>query len=165
MLAEIQALVTPSAAERPRRTTSGVDAARTAMVLAVLEARARVRLLSSDVFVSTVGGARVQEPAGDLATALAIASAAQGLVVPPEVIAIGEIGLAGELRRVPELERRLMEAQRIGFGFAIVPAGRGGGSQRLEGMEVLAAPDLRTALRVLDLRTARGGRPPHSRTT
>jgi DNA repair protein RadA/Sms len=165
MLAEIQALVTPSAAERPRRTTSGVDAARTAMVLAVLEARARVRLMSSDVFVSTVGGARVQEPAGDLATALAIASAAQGLVVPPEVIAIGEIGLAGELRRVPELERRLMEAQRIGFGFAIVPAGRGGGSQRLDGMEVLAAPDLRTALRVLDLRTARGGRPPRSRTT
>src|SRR5688500_477439 len=92
MLAEIQALVTPSAAERPRRTTSGVDPSRTAMVLAVLEARARVRLAGRDVFVSTVGGARVHETAGDLAPALAIASAAQGLVVPPEVIAIGEIG-------------------------------------------------------------------------
>ncbi len=127
MLAEIQALVTASPAERPRRTTSGVDPSRAAMVLAVLEARARVPLSSRDVFVSTVGGARVHEPAGDLATALAIASAAQGLVVPPEVIAIGEIGLAGELRRVPEVERRLGEARRIGFTYAIVPAESGGG--------------------------------------
>ncbi len=159
LLAEIQALVTPSPAERPRRTTSGVDPARTAMVLAVLEARARVPLMSRDVFVSTVGGARVQEPAGDLATALAIASAAQGLVVPSEVIAIGEIGLAGELRRVPELKRRLNEAQRIGFRFAIVPADKGqGGSEKLDGMEVFAAPDVRSALRVLDLTSARGRR-------
>src|SRR3954454_21409854 len=160
MLAEIQALVTVSPAERPRRTTSGIDPARAAMVLAVLEARARVPLASRDVFVSTVGGARVQEPAGDLATALAIASAAQGLVVPPEVIAIGEIGLAGELRRVPEVERRLSEARRIGFTYAIVPADSGGrGSRQVDGMEVMAAPDLRTALRVLDL-TRRYGRTP-----
>ena len=160
MLAEIQALVTPSAAERPRRTTSGVDPSRTAMVLAVLEARARVRLMNRDVFVSTVGGARITEPAGDLAAALAVASAAQGLVVPPEVIAIGEIGLAGELRRVPEVKRRLEEARRIGFGFAIVPAEPGGtGSRKLDGLEVLAAPDLPTALRVLDLKTVRRSRP------
>jgi DNA repair protein RadA/Sms len=160
MLAEIQALVTASPAERPRRTTSGVDPSRAAMVLAVLEARARVPLSSRDVFVSTVGGARVHEPAGDLATALAIASAAQGLVVPPEVIAIGEIGLAGELRRVPEVERRLSEARRIGFTYAIVPADSGGrGSRQVDGMEVMAAPDLRTALRVLDL-TRRYGRTP-----
>ena len=159
MLAEIQALVTMSAAERPRRTTSGVDPSRAAMVLAVLEARARVPLAGRDVFVSTVGGARVHEPAGDLATALAIASAAQGLVVPPEVIAIGEIGLAGELRRVPEVGRRLSEAQRIGFTYAIVPAESGGAPPRHpDGMEVFAAPDLRTALRVVDLRAGRGAR-------
>jgi DNA repair protein RadA/Sms len=81
------------------------------------------------------------------------------MVVPPEVVAVGEIGLAGELRRVPELPRRLAEAQRLGFGFAVVPADRGGGgSQRLggpDGLEVFAAPDLRTALRVLDLATTR----------
>ncbi|WP_148573982.1 DNA repair protein RadA [Nocardioides caldifontis] len=152
MLAEIQALVTASALERPRRTTSGLDPSRTAMIMAVLEARARVKMHTSDVFVSTVGGARVQEPAGDLATALAIASAAQGMVVPSEVVAVGEVGLAGELRRVPELKRRLAEARRIGFTFAIVPAeSGGGGSTRVDGMEVFAAPDLRTALRVLDL--------------
>jgi DNA repair protein RadA/Sms len=163
MLAEIQALVTPTSAERPRRTTSGIDPARAAMVLAVLEARTRVRLLGKDVFVSTVGGARVHEPAGDLATALAIASAAQGLVVPAEVVAIGEIGLAGELRRVPELDRRIAEARRIGFGFAIVPAahshGSGGGSWQQDDMEVFAAPDLVSALRVLDLTLARRRRP------
>lgn len=159
MLAEVQALVTPAAAERPRRTTSGIDPSRAAMVLAVLEARARVRLTTSDVFISTVGGARVHEPAGDLAIALAVASAAQGLVVPSEVIAIGEIGLAGELRRVPDLPRRIAEARRIGFGFAIVPAEKGGlGPQPEEGMEVFAAPDLRSALRVLDLTLARRAR-------
>jgi DNA repair protein RadA/Sms len=160
LLAEIQSLVTPSPAERPRRTTSGVDPSRAAMVMAVLEARARLPLAAHDVFVSTVGGARVQEPAGDLAIALAIGSAGQGLVVPPEVIAIGEIGLAGELRRVPELERRLSEARRIGFTYAIVPADSGGGgSRQVDGMEVMAAPDLRTALRVLDI-TRRYGRTP-----
>ncbi len=148
------------------------------MVLAVLEARARVRLSTCDVFVSTVGGARVSEPAGDLATALAVASAAQGLVVPPEVIAIGEVGLAGELRRVPELDRRLAEARRIGFTYAVVPADGGsygarpgplaavpdpppptGGAGDLSGLEVLAAPNLTTALRALDLARARDRRP------
>jgi DNA repair protein RadA/Sms len=174
MLTEVQALVTPSAGERPRRTTSGVDSSRAAMVLAVLEARARLRLSACDVFVSTVGGARVTEPAGDLATALAVASAARGLVVPPEVIAIGEVGLAGELRRVPELDRRLAEARRIGVGYAVVPADKEGSGNRRGalstvveppastgsasgsdlGIEVLAAPDLLTALRALDLTRA-----------
>ena len=121
-----------------------------------------MRLTSHDVFVSTVGGARVHEPAGDLAIALAIASAAQGIVVPPEVIAIGEIGLAGELRRVPEVERRMGEAHRIGFSYAIVPVGPGDAGPRrvdgVDGMEVFAAPDLRTALRIVDLRTSRARR-------
>ncbi len=153
LLAEVQALVTPTTAERPRRTTSGVDSSRTAMVLAVLEARARLRLSTSDVFVSTVGGARISEPAGDLATAVAVASAAQGLAVPPEVIAIGEVGLAGELRRVPELDRRLAEARRLGFRFAVVPADKE--SHGVDDMDVLAAPDLTTALRALDLARAR----------
>jgi DNA repair protein RadA/Sms len=143
-------------------------------VLAVLEARVRLRLSSCDVFVSTVGGARVTEPAGDLATALAVASAAQGLVVPPEVIAIGEVGLAGELRRVPELHRRLAEARRIGFTYAVVPADKESYRTRrgalvalpdppappsgsdLSGMEVLAAPDVTTALHALDLARSRG---------
>ena len=159
MLAEVQALVTTSAAERPRRTTAGVDPSRTALVLAVLEARAGLRLTASDVFVSTVGGARITEPTGDLAMALSIASAARGLVVPPDLVAIGEIGLAGELRRVPELGRRLTEAARIGFRSAVVPAERSGTVTSVpDGIDVVAAPDLRAALRVLDLSAPRAQR-------
>jgi len=155
MLAEIQALVARTAAERPRRTTSGVDASRTAMVLAVLEARAGVALPHSDVFVSTVGGAQVRDPAGDLALALAIASAAKNMVVANEVVALGEIGLAGELRRVPDLALRLAEARRIGFEYALVPAEPDAIPPLEDGLRILPAPDLATALHVLDMTFAR----------
>ncbi len=159
MLAEIQALVARSASERPRRTTSGVDSSRTAMILAVLEARAGVALPHSDVFVSTVGGAQVKEPAGDLAIALSIASAARGAAVPQEVVALGEIGLAGELRRVPELPRRLAEARRIGFSHAVVPAEPNAMPPMVDGIAVLPVPDLAGALRVLDLHHMHRARP------
>jgi DNA repair protein RadA/Sms len=154
ILAEVQALVTPSASERPRRTTSGVDGARMAMTVAVLQQRARIRLHSHDVFMSTVGGARITEPAGDLAAAIAIASAWKNREVPTDVVAIGELGLAGELRRVRDLPQRLAEAARLGFRSAVVPneAGNAGGSVReVEGMKVVGVPDIDSALRVLDL--------------
>ena len=154
ILAEIQALVTSSAQERPRRTVSGVDGARAAMTIAVLEQRARIRLHTYDVFLSTVGGARITEPAGDLAAAVAIASAWKNREVPTDVVAIGEIGLAGELRRVRDLPQRLAEAARLGFKSAIVPnePGKAGGSTWVvEGMRVVGTPDIDSALRVLDL--------------
>jgi DNA repair protein RadA/Sms len=153
-LAEMQALVTASASERPRRTTSGVDGARMAMTVAVLQQRARIRLQNHDVFMSTVGGARVTEPAGDLAAAIAIASAWKNREVPTDVVAIGELGLAGELRRVRDLPQRLAEAARLGFRSAVVPndAGNAGGSVReVEGLQVVGVPDIDSALRVLDL--------------
>ena len=154
ILAEVQALVTPSASERPRRTTSGVDAARMAMTVAVLQQRAGIRLHSHDVFMSTVGGARISEPAGDLAAAIAIASAWKNREVPTDVVAIGELGLAGELRRVRDLPQRLAEAARLGFRSAIVPdepGSTGGSVRQVEGMQVVAVPDIDAALRVLDL--------------
>ena len=154
ILAEVQALVTASAAERPRRTTAGVDSARIAMTIAVLQQRMRLHLHTQDVFVSTVGGARVVEPAGDLAAAIAIASAWKNREIPTDMVAIGELGLAGELRRVRDLPLRLAEAARLGFKSAIVPnePGRAGGSIRtVEGMQVVGAPDIDSALRVLDL--------------
>jgi len=153
MLAEVQALVTPSASERPRRTTAGVDGARMAMTLAVLQQHARIRLHNHDVFMSTVGGARITEPAGDLAAAVAIASAWKDREVPTDVVAIGELGLAGELRRVRDLPQRLAEAARLGFRSAIVPhePGNAGGAVRQEGMQVVAVPDVDSVLRVLDL--------------
>jgi DNA repair protein RadA/Sms len=153
MLAEIQALVSSGTSERPRRTTSGVDNARTSMIVAVLQQRGGAKVDGRDVFVSTVGGARVTEPAGDLAIALSMASAWKQVAVPTDVVAIGEIGLAGELRRVRDLPRRLAEAARLGFSFAIVPAEHPSGprSRTIEGMQVFEATDLLNALRVLDL--------------
>ncbi|MDQ3616158.1 MAG: DNA repair protein RadA [Actinomycetota bacterium] len=154
ILAEVQALVTTSALERPRRTTSGVDGSRIAMIVAVLQQRAGIRLHTHDIFVSTVGGARIAEPAGDLASAIAVASAWKNREVPTDVVAIGELGLAGELRRVRDLPQRLAEAARLGFKSAVVPneAGRAGGSvSKVDGMQVVGAPDIDSALRVLDL--------------
>ena len=160
MLAEVQALVTPTAAERPRRTTSGLDSSRVAMVVAVLQQHCGIRLHAHDVFVSTVGGARLSEPASDLAVAVALASANSGNPAPAGVVAMGEIGLAGELRRVRELPLRLAEAGRLGFRSAVVPGApdasgpRRGATREIDGMQVIDAPDIASALRVLRLNEA-----------
>lgn len=154
ILAEVQALVTPSAAERPRRATSGLDGSRIAMLVAVLQQRARIRLEVYDVFASTVGGVRIHEPAADLAGAIAIASAWKQRDIPTDLVAIGEVGLAGELRRVRDTPQRLAEAARLGFRAAIVPADshRDAGVVRMvDGLKVVGVPDIISALRVLDL--------------
>jgi DNA repair protein RadA/Sms len=122
---EIQALVAPSVLPSPRRTTSGVDSARLAMVLAVLQRRCAVGLANQDVYVSTVGGVRVGEPALDLAVAMACASGRWDVPIPPRTAVIGEVGLSGEVRSVPGIERRLAEAARLGLSRAIVPVGTG----------------------------------------
>jgi DNA repair protein RadA/Sms len=122
LLAEIQALVAKSSTTQPRRIVNGVESGRIAMVLAVLEQRCGLRLNDRDVYVSTVGGAKVSEPAADLAAALAIASAACNRPVPQRIAALGEVGLAGELRRVPGTDRRLNEAARLGSAEAVIPA-------------------------------------------
>ena len=154
ILAEVQALVTPATAERPRRTTSGLDSSRVAMLVAVLQQRARIRLHSHDVFASTVGGVRIAEPAADLASAIAVASAWKQRDIPTDLVAIGELGLAGELRRVRDIPQRLAEAARLGFRGAIVPAEshrEAGAVRMVDGMKVIGVPDIDAALRVLDL--------------
>jgi DNA repair protein RadA/Sms len=145
LVAEVQALVAESALATPRRATSGLDASRTAMVLAVLERRAGVPLGRQDVYVATVGGVRVTDPATDLALALSVAGAAGDLALRPGLVAVGEVGLAGELRPVSGIDRRLAEAARLGFTHALVP--RGADAVAPDGMAVLEADDLRTALR------------------
>ena len=126
LLAEVQALVGHSALEVPRRATSGLDGSRVGMVLAVLQRRAGLKLGHQDVYAATVGGVRLGEPAVDLAVAVSLASSAANLSVPRGVVAIGEVGLAGEVRRVAALPRRLAEAERMGFRRAIVPAASAG---------------------------------------
>ncbi|WP_432558647.1 DNA repair protein RadA [Granulicoccus sp. GXG6511] len=154
LLAEIQALVVASPAQQnPRRISQGFENARSTMLTAVLQRRARVRLSERDIYVSTVGGARIFDPAADLACALAIASAAtdQPVMGPAgrsRLVAIGEVGLAGELRRVPGLERRIAEAARLGFDTAIVPAERGTEPRRrsVRGLRVVECTTLPHAL-------------------
>ncbi len=126
LLAEVQTLVAPSSLEIPRRVTSGLESARVGMVSAVLARRADINLAKHDVYVATVGGVRLSEPSVDLAIALALASSAANLSIPPSVVAIGEVGLAGEVRRVGGIARRVAEAERMGFRLALVPAGAGG---------------------------------------
>ncbi|MGA4668874.1 DNA repair protein RadA [Propionibacteriaceae bacterium Y1923] len=156
LLAEVQALVAPSPYQTsPRRTTHGLESARVALALAVLERKARIPLSQKDVYVSTVGGARVSDPSIDLAVAIAVASAAVDRNFPQRVVAMGEVGLAGDLRRVPGLERRVAEAARLGFELAIVPANSRDKSQklpRMHGLRVVEVSSLAEALGVLDLR-------------
>jgi DNA repair protein RadA/Sms len=154
LLTEVQALVTPTASERPRRTTSGVDSARVAMILAILQQHAGVRLHGHDVFVSSVGGARLTEPSNDLAIALAIVSAWRGRPLGRQVVAVGELGLSGELRRVRDLDVRLAEAGRMGFRAAAVPAEKPehvGRSRVTDGLRVVDVDAIARALAMLGM--------------
>jgi DNA repair protein RadA/Sms len=146
LVSEVQALVAPSSSPQSRRATSGLDASRVSMVLAVLERRAGIRMAGADTYVSTVGGARLVEPACDLAIALALASAVQDQPLAPGTVALGEVGLAGEVRRVEGIARRLAEAARLGFRRAVVPAGTEDPVPAPEGMVVHEVSDVHGAL-------------------
>ena len=121
VLAEVQALTARSVQAYPRRSGHGIDASRLAMLVAVIEQRAGVSLCRSDIYVSSMGGLKLSEPGTDLGICLAIASATLDLPIPPDVLLCAEVGLAGELRQVPNTERRLLEAARLGFRRVIVP--------------------------------------------
>jgi DNA repair protein RadA/Sms len=150
LLVEVQALVAPSGGfGAPRRTVSGPDASRLALLVAVLGRRAGIELAGQDIYVSLAGGLSVSEPALDLPLAVALASSFQDAPVVGSTVLVGEIGLLGELRPVPGLERRLREAGRLGFARAIVPAPRDGAASHASmptGLEVVPAVTLHAAL-------------------
>jgi len=148
LLAEVQALLDQSSTAQPRRATSGLDGSRVAMLLAVLQRRAGVGLASMDAYVSTVGGVRLSEPAADLATALALASAAQDKPLPQRLVCFGEVGLAGEVRPVPGIEQRIREVARLGFTHAVVPASPQGLSSIPDGFRVREVTSLVEALQI-----------------
>jgi DNA repair protein RadA/Sms len=143
LLAEVQALVAGSSGGgSPRRAVSGLDSQRVAMVNAVVERRGGVKLAEADVFAASVGGVRIAEPAADLALALAIASASKDRALPEGMVALGEVGLSGEIRRVGGTGRRLAEAVRQGYKVALVPPDAGAAPP---GMRLIEVPDLGTA--------------------
>jgi DNA repair protein RadA/Sms len=121
LLVELQALVAPSPLPQPRRSAQGLDGGRLALLLAVLERRVGVSLAGRDVYASAVGGVRVTEPGADLPLALALVSAFTGVPMPEFAVAVGEVGLAGEVRQAAHASRRLAEAARLGFACALVP--------------------------------------------
>ena len=143
LLCEVQALVSKSSLPQPRRAVSGLDAARVGMVLAVLEKRGGVRFGEQDVYAATVGGMRVTEPAIDLSVVLAISSSVRDEALSPRLVALGEVGLAGEIRRVTGVGRRLAEAARLGFTHAIVPPDPG---KLPDGIRVLEVSNVAEAL-------------------
>ena len=143
VLLEVQALVSKSNLPQPRRVPIGVDGRRLALVLAVLAERADMPTVQQDVFVAGAGGLSVREPAADLALALAVASARSKIALPDRLAAFGEIGLGGELRRVPGSARRIAEAARLGFKTMIVPRGTAGSPR---GLKLIECADLRAAI-------------------
>lgn len=145
LLLEVQALTASSVIGAARRKVSGVSADRVGMIIAVLEKRAEMRLAADDVFVNIAGGVKVAEPSIDLAIALAIASAHMNKPLPAATLALGELGLGGEIRPIPQLDNRLKEASRLGVSHAIIPH-TGGRIPKLNGMALLEARRLSQAL-------------------
>jgi DNA repair protein RadA/Sms len=147
VLVEVQALVgATNFMGTPRRLVTGADYNRVAIILAVLEKRAGLALGSQDVYVNVVGGVRLQEPGADLGLALAVASSLRNVPVGPDVVVAGEVGLAGEVRRVARLEYRLAEAAKLGFTRAVVPASNREGLRVPAGLTVRPVTGVEEAL-------------------
>jgi DNA repair protein RadA/Sms len=149
VLVEIQALVASALYGTPRRTCIGVEDARVSLLLAVLDRRSDVDLLSRDVYVNAAGGVRVAEPAADLATTLAIASSRLDIPLPPDVAACGEVGLGGEVRRVARMDLRAREAARLGFRRLLVPAGGDPAAPSVGGCKYVPLANVADAVRWL----------------
>jgi DNA repair protein RadA/Sms len=148
LLVEIQGLTSRSSFSNPRRTANGVDLSRLLLTVAVLSRRAGVQVLDEDIFVNVVGGLRIGEPAADVAMAVALASSHRDKVTPTDMLFIGEIGLSGELRAVPQIEARLAEAAKLGFRRAIIPQQSRIQEAEASGLELMRVRSLKEGLRL-----------------
>ena len=142
ILVEVQALVNKTSYGYPKRTASGFDLNRVNLLVAMLERRTKLNLADQDIFINVVGGLRITEPAADLAICLAIGSAARGLQLKQNAVVFGEVGLSGEVRHVPYIDKRIEEAKKLGFDAVIGPVQRGGKKPAL----LLGVSDVRGAL-------------------
>jgi DNA repair protein RadA/Sms len=142
LLVEVQALVNKTSYGYPKRAASGIDLNRVNLLVAMLERRTKLSLADQDIYVNIVGGMRISEPAADLAVCMAIGSAAKGLQLKSNAVVFGEVGLSGEVRHVPYIDKRLAEAKKLGFDGAIGPVQKQGKKNTfLQGVS-----DIRTAL-------------------
>jgi len=156
LLVEIQSLVAPTGYPSPRRTSTGIDLNRVALVLAVLEKHAGISFFGLDTFVNVVGGVRLFEPAADLALALSLASSLKGTSLNGDTAAAGEVGLTGEIRPVSRIRQRLNEARKLGFGRFILPQANldelKAGPREFEGLRLIGAASIREAIGVAFLK-------------
>jgi DNA repair protein RadA/Sms len=136
LLVEVQALVTPTSYQIPQRTATGVDARRLSIILAVLEKRMGLRFGSQDVFANAAGGLRLTEPGADLAVAAALVSSQREKIIDAKTVVVGEVGLAGEIRGVSQIDKRLSEVQRLGFKNVILPQNSLKGLNRDHGLQL-----------------------------
>ncbi len=146
LLVEIQALVGATPYPTPRRVTNGVDFSRVLQILAVLEKRVGLNLSKQDVYVNVIGGVEISEPAADLGIALAVATCARDVIVDSHTVIIGEIGLSGEIRAINNVEKRIKEAQKLGFKKAIIPNANGNFEEKIEGIEIVRVKRLIDAI-------------------
>ena len=142
LLVEVQALVNKTSYGYPKRTASGIDLSRLNLLVAVLEKRTKLQLAEQDIYINIVGGIRISEPAADLAVCMAIGSAARGLQLKGQTVVFGEVGLSGEVRHVPFVEKRIQEAAKLGFDTAIGPVQHSG--KKPKGLQGVS--DVRSAL-------------------
>ena len=149
IVAEIQALVTQTTFPSPRRTSNGIDYNRTYLILAVLEKRLGLRFSSYDVYLNVIGGIEIDETASDLGIALALISSLTDTVIPDSLIAIGELGLAGECRGVANIEQRVKEAARLGFTKALVPANNYKIASKVTGIQTVSVKNVYDLLKIL----------------
>ena len=147
VLAEIQALLVTSPSGNPRRTSNGFDYNRAAMLLAVLEKRGGLKVSACDAYLNIIGGLSLDEPAADLAAVLALASSYLDRPIPGDLVAIGEVGLTGELRSVNQLAQRISEAHRLGFKKCLIPAHRADTISVPAGMHLIPAQNIDKATR------------------
>jgi len=149
LLAEVQALATTTSFANPRRTANGIDFNRLALVAAVLTRRAGIRLSEQDIFVNVIGGLKIDEPAADLAVALAIASSVKDRPMPADLAVVGEIGLSGEIRAVSQLPARMNEAAKLGFRRVLIPKTVRRGDPLPDTIDAIAVRSLDEALDVV----------------
>ena len=149
LVAEIQALVTPTSFPAPRRTTNGIDYNRTYLILAVLEKKLGLKFSSHDVYLNVIGGLQIDEPASDLAIALALISSLTNKIIPDDLIAIGEIGLSGECRGITNAEQRVREAARLGFTQVVLPLHKAQHCTDISGIKIIPTKNIYDILKLL----------------
>ena len=149
LLCDVQALASPTYYPTPRRAVNGADTGRMALLLAVLEKRAGLRTYNQDVYINVAGGLELSEPAADLALCAAVASSMKDKPVGPEIAVMGEVGLAGEVRNVPQCERRITECARLGFTTLIVPRANAARVNTPDGVRIIGVDTVAQMISVL----------------